>query len=124
MNLEIVITFGIVVSTLIFIFFLNNRRINESQINEMINNFFENENFEIVYIRELSLREKIYYNELSFLRKLFTFGSDLLFSSSIIKLYRVVETKDTNGNETQKFIELIFVNETLDEIIVFDSYDL
>ena len=120
MNIE-TLALIVLITIIVFIYFSVNR-ISNSQLNEYIINHFENEEFEIVNIRNLNIREKIHYNEFSSLSSLFYFGNHFIFSNSE-KYYRVVELIDKKGVEIQKYIEIQLSNRMLVGITIFDNYE-
>ena len=120
MNIE-TLALIIIIAIIIFIYFFVNR-ISNSQLNEYIINHFENEEFEIVKIRNLNIRERIHYNEFSGLSRLINFGNHFLLSNSE-NYYRVVELIDKKGIEIQKYIEIQLKDRLLVGITIFDNYE-
>jgi len=98
-------------------------RISSPKLDSFIREYYDSEEFEITLIRKLTLNEKFRYRETSLLHQVMTFGTSI-FPFSNESYFRVLELVDNNGNEYQKYIEILIVNKQIDKVTEFDSYEI
>lgn len=97
--------------------------ITDSQIDNIVNDYYENLRINVADIYKLNLTEKIKYGvPINFLIRFY--GYIFSFFSLKIKPVRKVELKDLNNNEQTKYIELVIKKRKLISINEFDSYDI
>jgi len=124
MSWEIFIVPGILLAIIIYrVYFV---LISSAKLTELIQDYYENDKRQIVLIRKLSLNEKFRYRESTDLAIFISFGT---FNSSLFRkpgdtYFRVIELKDTVGNEFQVYTEIQIMNQEIVELIEFDSYEL
>ena len=122
MNLDILITIGVLLALIIFQLYFG--FISKQKLNALINNYFKKEEFEIVKIRKLTLREKVRYNEAQDLVRFYSLGLLWLISRLGERYFRVIEMSDSKGNEKQIFIEAYIIRRKLKKLTIFDSYEI
>lgn len=122
MNLDILITIGVLLALIIFQLYFG--FISKQKLNALINNYFKKEEFEIVKIRKLTLREKVRYNEAQVLVRFYSLGLLWLISRLGERYFRVIEMSDSKGNEKQIFIEAYIIRRKLKKLTIFDSYEI
>lgn len=118
---ELLIVLAFFLGILVYRFYFS--MISNPKLNELIHEYYENENLKITSIRKLTINEKIRYRETNDLYEITTLGMSIFYKSGE-SYFRVIEFVDKTGKEFQKYVEIQTQNQIIDKVIEFDSYDI
>ena len=121
MSWEFLIVLAFFIGILVYRFYFS--MISNPKLNELIHEYYENENLKITSIRKSTINEKFRYRETNDLYEITTLGMSIFYKSGE-SYFRVIEFVDKTGKEFQKYVEIQTQRQLIDKVIEFDSYDI
>lgn len=121
MSLEIFLVLGIIIAVI----FLRAKYvlISNSSLNELIETYYDQNNFKIIEIRRLSLNERFRYSAWNDVSAFMPYTNSY-FRNSKETFFRVIEFSDNDKHEYQVYVEIQILNREITDLIEFDSYEI